>query len=207
MANVTAQDRKGRPIKRVHAEGYALLLEAANSGKTVKAILPQLEDLWSKSVGEIPYLTAFWNGKRMPVAIRCAYFHRMMPLVGERAVEFSRKELSPTGFGTLSKVGNSLYNDRMRRYHLAVRSAQTDLASARELLAKRPSKTTVKAMQDAEAALAECEKIKLVIEEPIGPRLGFDSVEQCIEFLRDQGAHSFGASKSTEVPEHLRYQQ
>ena len=210
MSNSTMQDTKGRKINRMYQELYGKLLAASNEGKKVSDILSEIEDLCAtKRSGNIPYIRGWHNGKERVLAIECKYFRALFPLIGKQAVEFSKKEDTYTGFATLSKPGSKLYNARMNDYKDKLALANEELIGARAVLnncqKQKEIQDALKAVQVAEQKVASCDDIKKEIRNPDKLWTGFTDLEQCIDYLVQYGADSFKASKSSEIPEHLRH--
>ena len=209
MSDINVKETKGRKINRMYTAIFTALQNAAHEGKTVKEIFPALEELCAtKRSGNIPYIRGWHNGKERILAIECKYFRALMPLIGKKATEFSQKADSYTGFGTLSKPGNKLYNARMNDYKDRLATANTELAAARGALGSCTNNKNIqdalKKVKECETAVEDCEKIKQEIRNPENLFAGYD-LEKCIEYLKQEGADSFKASKSSEIPEHLQH--
>lgn len=93
-------------IKKQYKDIVAIL--EANKDKKVSSVLEQILAIASASTtrAESTYLKDVNN---QVVAIFDYYFKRWMPLVGNLAVDFGKKENTQTGLNTMCKVGVSLW--------------------------------------------------------------------------------------------------
>lgn len=110
-------------LKKSLAGLFAILRE--NQERKVKSIMGDIEHFFyakSNSTGSsTPHEQATLkdaNGK--VVAIRCYYFKRWMPLVGDLAVEVGSKANSATGLNTMCKEGVNLWTKQNREAKLAM---------------------------------------------------------------------------------------
>lgn len=106
------------------------------------------------------------------VAIRCYYFKRWMPLVGDKAVEFGKKANTATGLNTMCKEGSSHWTKQQR---------EADAAN-KELISKVISKEITP--DDIPALQAKIEEDRKVI---VPTELGFATEEEAREYLAASG--------------------
>ena len=116
-------------IKKTMLDIHTIL--AANLTATVADVMPQLESLMStKSRGAAKgeaVRTSLRDEHGNVVAIRCYYFKRWMPLVGDAAVEFGKKEGTTTGFNSMCKEGNSHWTKQQREAKAATAQILVDV--------------------------------------------------------------------------------
>ena len=106
------------------------------------------------------------------VAIRCYYFKRFMPLIGELTVEFGGKANSATKLNSMCKDGVGCWTSQQR----ASKTAMSDLLVQVE-------KGTVKPQQISAAR----EEIAAAKDHIVETELGFSTRQECIDYLIDNG--------------------
>lgn len=157
-------------IKKVFQPIIALLEE--NKEQKVKSILAKVIEMSQvKQTRDRVSKTYIKDVNGKVVAIRDFYFGRWMPLVGDKAVEFNPKKDSPTGYGSLSKLGQAKF------------SAAKNLAmkEERELLNRLMNGEVLSAEQIKEARDAIQHKRENPVVDETTP--GFATIEEVIEYL------------------------
>jgi len=104
------------------------------------------------------------------VAIKDYYFKKWMPLVGPEAVEFGKKASAASGYSSMSKAGTSLWTKQQQEAKKAMTNILVEVEEG-----------TLEVGDIAERK-AEIEAERKVIQET---DLGFDSLEDCKEYLAD----------------------
>lgn len=94
-------------VKKAYTEIVALL--EANKDKKVSSILDQVIELASAKTNRAEGSTFIKDVQGNVVAIFDYYFKRWMPLVGDKAVEFGKKDKTATGLNTMCKEGVSIW--------------------------------------------------------------------------------------------------
>lgn len=94
-------------VKKVFAPVFEILNE--NQNVKVKDLMPQLEPLMTMKTARIAGASALMSGDKV-VGMRCLYYKRWMPVVGEHAVEFGIKKGTTTGLNSMSKEGLKLWS-------------------------------------------------------------------------------------------------
>jgi len=150
-------------------------LMSANLDLTVRELLPQLAAL-AKTKGGTPGSTpsslVISDAQGVAVAIRCYYFKRFMPLVGDLAVEFGKKANTATGLNTMCKDGVSNWTKQQGVARTAMSQLLEDVESGEVL----PSDiSTVR-----EEITAAKERIK-------STKLGFATRAEVLAYLVEQG--------------------
>ena len=149
----------------------------ANQDSTVADIMDQVVPLMSAKTGggaSTPRKskTIFRDALGNPVAIRCYYYGRWMPLVGDAAVEFGKKAGSNSGYNSMSKDGLSHWNKQNSEAKKALSQILVDI-EAGEL---DPSGITDRK--------AEIEANRKYVAET---DLGFETVDAVADYLEDEG--------------------
>lgn len=85
-----------------------------DSKAKVKDVIDQIIELAKAKVVGSGGLTYLKNTAGETVAIHDYYFKRWMPVVGDKAVEFGKKEKTGSGYNTMSKEGQNLWNKQLR---------------------------------------------------------------------------------------------
>lgn len=94
-------------VKKAYTEIVALL--EANKDKKVSSVLDQVIELASAKTNRAEGSTYVKDTQGNVVAILDYYFKRWLPLVGDKAVEFGKKDKTATGFNTMCKEGVSAW--------------------------------------------------------------------------------------------------
>lgn len=106
------------------------------------------------------------------VAVRCYYFKRWMPLVGDKAVEFGKKANTATGLNTMCKEGSSHWTKQQRDAEAANKALMT------KVISKEITPDDIPALQ---AQIEETRKLIVPTE------LGFATEEEVREYLSQTG--------------------
>lgn len=157
-------------IKKMYVELVELL--EANQDNKVKSILPDVIAMVSAKQARNVGSTFIKNSEGETVAIRCYYFQRWMPLVGDNAVEFGAKKSTATGYNTMCKDGVSHWtkqNNAAKKAH----DALLDRLEAGDLTTDQIP---------AEKARIEEERRQVVETE-----LGFAERDEVVAYLQEQG--------------------
>lgn len=157
-------------IKKMYVELVELL--EANQDKKVKSILPDVIAMVSAKQARNVGSTFIKNSEGETLAIRCYYFQRWMPLVGDNAVEFGAKKSTATGYNTMCKDGVSHWtkqNNSAKKAH----DALLDRLEAGDLTTDQIP---------AEKARIEEERRQVVDTE-----LGFAERDEVVAYLQEQG--------------------
>ncbi len=152
-------------IKKAFIEIIELL--EANENKKVKSVLEEVKRLASKSTSSNESVVIRNEAKEV-VAIKCYYFKRFMPIIGDSAVEFGNKASSATGLNSMCKAGNKLWTKQQR----VAKQAKDQLLP--DLFAEKITTVDIERLQE------EIEVARKVIEET---DLGFATKEECEEYL------------------------
>ena len=161
------------------------LLEA-NSDKKVKSIMDQIVELCSAKTsrsggGASSYIK---NEAGEVVAILDYYFKRWMPLIGDAAVEFGAKKNTATGLNTMSKEGVSNWTKQQR----VAKQANAELLT-------RVASGEIKPGDIAD----EQAKIEATRVTPVATELGFETREEVIAYLADNGVTVDGPAELAEA--------
>lgn len=160
-------------IKKAFTELHTLLATASKGKKIDPAIFDQAVVLMSakgsSGSGATTYLK---DASGKPVAQKCYYFQRWMPLVGDKAVEFGKKANTATGLNTMSKVGAKLWT---KQYNVAKKAKVEliDLVAAEKFAPK-----------DLNAAMAKIDEDRAAIAET---KDGFAKLEEVKAYLVKSG--------------------
>jgi len=120
------------------------------------------------------------------VAIRCYYFKRFMPLIGELTVEFGSKANSATKLNSMCKEGVGCWTSQQR----ASKTAMSDLLLQVEKGEVKP--------KDIAAAR---EAIVAAKDNIVDTELGFATREECIDYLVDnEDTINQGSDIAVETP-------
>lgn len=161
-------------IKKSMQEIYDIL--DANQTATVASVMPQLEALMStKSRGAAKgesVRTSLRDADGNVVAIRCYYFKRWMPLVGDEAVEFGTKTGTNTGLNSMCKEGVSHWTKQQRE--------------AKEATAQILADVEVGTL-DASDIAARREEIEAARQAIADTTLGFETLEEVQDYLDANG--------------------
>lgn len=106
------------------------------------------------------------------VAVRCYYFKRWMPLVGDKAVAFGKKANTATGLNTMSTEGSSHWTKQQREADTANKAIMS------KVISKEITPDDIPALQ------AQIEEARKVI---VPTELGFASEEEVREYLTANG--------------------
>lgn len=156
-------------IKKAYTEVHALLVSAKADKKIDENVFQKAVELMSaKRGGSSGETTAIRNDKGEVVAVRCFYYKRWMPVVGDKAVEFGVKKTTSTGLNTMCKAGSSLYTKQLSAYKKA-KEEMLDKVSSGEV---KPA--------DVKANLEKLEKDRHTIAKT---ELGFAKREDCEKYL------------------------
>lgn len=160
-------------IKKIFVPLITMLVE--NSDVKVSDILESAQFMASiKAKRSASGLFLTDTGKK-PVAIRCYYFERWMPLVGDKAVTFGIKKSTVTGFNTMCSIGANAWNAR----NTNIKKIQSDMMST---LADADKVNALKSVPDFVATQnALIEKTKAEIKPT---KLGFKDKEGVIAYLK-----------------------
>ena len=162
-------------IKKTLQPIYDVLVE--NSNRKVSSILEEFQHLFlAKTKGGegtgLAQKATLRDASGAVVAIRCYYFKRWMPLVGEAAVEVGTKANSSTGYNSMCKEGTNLWTKQNR----IAKQAQADLLAR---------------VESGEVAPHEIADAKELIEQErkaiADTELGFATEDEVIEYLVSQG--------------------
>ena len=164
-------------MKKTMVELWTVLTAAAEAGRKVQTVLDEIQPLFmtkGKSAGGNTNrsIATLRDGKGDVVAIRCYYFKKWMPLIGEHAVEFGAKASSATGFNSMCREGVNLWTKQQRDAKLAQEG----------LLAKIESGEL--APEDIKDAREAIDAERNTIEET---DLGFDELDAVRDYLVGQG--------------------
>ena len=107
-----------------------------------------------------------------PVAIKCLYYGRWMPLVGEGAVEFGVKTSTPTGKNAYSSAGLKQWNGQQ---------AESRKASVELLVRLKAKEITVDDLEDEEKKIEDA-RVNILPSEA-----GFATKEEVVQYLEDEG--------------------
>jgi hypothetical protein len=170
-------------IKKAYEPILAIL--EANPEAKIKTVLEQIRGLASAKATRNA-TTFLKNDKGEVVAIFDYYFKRWMPVVGPKAVEFGKKEKTPTGFNNMSKEGVSLWTKQLRE------AKQAEIA-----LLTRVTKGELKPTDIP----AEQEKIKAQREAVAETDKGFATQDDLMKYLKKEGHNvAVQAIETKEVP-------
>jgi len=106
------------------------------------------------------------------VAIKCLYFDRWMPLVGEEAVEFGVKNSTATGLNSYSAAGLKQWNGQQ---------AESRKSSVELLKRLKSKEITVDDLDDEETKI-EAARVAVIDSEA-----GFATKEEVMQYLEDEG--------------------
>lgn len=157
-------------IKKVY-QGIIEYLEK-NENQQVKNVLPHILELAEARKAGGAGSSFIKNEGGTVIAISCWYFKRWMALTGGKAVEFSPKAGTSTGFSTMCKEGSKAWTKQNNAY----KKGTADLWTAIESGSVKPTEIGAK-----KAAL---EKVKAVI---IPTELGFADRAGIDKYLKDAG--------------------
>lgn len=159
-------------IKKQYVDIVELLEQ--NKHKKISTILPAIIELASAKVSrEIGQM--FWkNTASEIVAVKCYYFKRYMPLVGELSVEFGPKKNTSTGLNTMSRIGSNFWSQRNTK----VKKLKAD-----KMTMLRAKAEAGESITSADFDESEIETLKSFIEPT---ELGFETEEQLFKYLKDQ---------------------
>lgn len=149
----------------------------ANNNRKVSSVLAEIEHLFiakskSAGTGASHEQATLKDADGKVVAIKCYYFKRWMPLLGERAVEVGTKANSNTGLNTMCKEGVNLWTKQNREAKQALNNLlaqveQGEISPAEIADAKAKIEQDRKRIQDTE--------------------LGFESLEEVTGYLANEG--------------------
>jgi hypothetical protein len=149
-------------VKKIFLPLIALL--EANSGKSVKAILPEVLELAaSKGAGGVA--TASHKVDGQVVAVRCSFFEKWFPV---SHVPFGNKEGSATGLNPMCKEGANLFSLMQREYKKG-KEAILDKVASGDL-----------APEKIESELKKLEKARTDRPEYSVEGMGWDTLEECL---------------------------
>lgn len=158
-----------KSIKKVFAPVYALLVAAAEEGKKVKSVLPELEALMAaKAGGGGGGATTFVKDDAGVVVAIFDYYHKKW--VDPRIVEFGAKAGTATGLNTMSKEGTSNWTKQERAYKKGKDALLTRVVAGELDQAQ------------LQIELAELEEARKVVVPLRGDYVGFDTAEEAIAF-------------------------
>lgn len=112
------------------------------------------------------------NAAGETVAIHDYYFKRWMPLVGNAAVEFGKKEKTGSGYNTMSKTGQNLWNKQLREAKNAEAGLLKEVAAGNIQPSDIPAKQ--KEIEDARKHIEVTED-------------GFATKAEVLAYLKDNG--------------------
>lgn len=107
------------PIKKSFAELVSYLED--NKNKKVDTLLPTIYELAApktrpaKSSGKNTSIS-LKDSDGTVLALKCWYFKRWMPIVGDDPVAFTPKKLASTGYNSMCKEGNNLWSRQRSQY-------------------------------------------------------------------------------------------
>lgn len=161
-------------IKKSMQEIYDIL--DANQTATVASVMSQLESVMSTKArgaakGE-SVRTSLRDADDNVVAIRCYYFKRWMPLVGDEAVDFGAKAGTNTGLNSMCKEGVSHWTKQQRVAKEATANILVDVEAG---------------TLDASDIAAAREEIEAARQEIADTTLGFESLAEVQAYLEDNG--------------------
>lgn len=170
-------------LKKSMVALYTILTENAN--RKVSSIMAEIEPFfYAKASGAgtgVPHEQAtLKDADGNVVAIRCYYFKRWMPLVGDLAVEVGSKANSATGLNTMCKEGVNLWTKQNR-----------DAKTALDNLLKRVEAGEVSptGISDEKAKIEEDRKHIAETDK------GFASLDEVIAYLTEAGV-AFNAEEA-----------
>ncbi len=142
----------------------------AHKSERVEDILEKVIDLASSNSNGLG--KAYIKDSDGPIAVKCGYFKRWMPLVGTRAVEFGIKKSSLSGLNSICKEGSSHWT----KQNSTAKNSMNDLLSNVE-----------NGSLAAENISAEREKIETARLKIEPTESGFETKEEVIEYLKMEG--------------------
>lgn len=164
-------------VKKAYAEIVAVL--EANKEQKVSKVLEQIIALASAKTVRTEGNTFVKDAQGNVVAILDYYFKRWMPLVGPAAVEFGKKDKTPTGLNTMCKAGVSAWT-----------SQQSAAKKASAQLLNQVANGEVKP-QEIAAKQAEIEAARKTIVFPVVDgktvELGFADMDALTKYLTKNG--------------------
>lgn len=144
--------------------------------KPLRQVLPEIEKfaLTSRTVKRKPRQTnAIRNTAGEVVAIKCEYFDRYMPLVGDLAVEFGVKTSHPSGYNPKCKEGLNIFNKKKKEYDNTMSSIAKNMPEDPAAFAQY--------LEDAKQIReeAEIERVTMPFTD-----LGFATLEELEDYLK-----------------------
>ena len=172
-----SEERAGEleKVKVIYRELLNFMLD--NKERKVKNILEAALGMTSAKKRVRTITTFIKDSEGSVVGVKDSYFDRWMPLVGEQAVVFGTKTGSSSGLNPMSKDGLSQW-------------------SKQQTIARKESLALIERIQldsDAEGFLAvedipaEKERIEAARTAVIDTDLGFETKEELVEYLEDEG--------------------
>ncbi|PIR06648.1 MAG: hypothetical protein COV55_02740 [Candidatus Komeilibacteria bacterium CG11_big_fil_rev_8_21_14_0_20_36_20] len=153
-------------------KAYQPIVDLLNSNKDAKVsdVIDQVVELVSakSSRGEVGG-NFIKDNDGNTIAIKCYYFKRWMPLVGESAVEFGTKVRTATGFNSMCKEGVSHWTKQQREAknanaELLNKVANGDIAPENILAEQAKIEETRKSIVDTDLGFASAEEINTYLE-------------------------------------------
>lgn len=143
-----------------------------NLQSVVQDIMPQIEKLMSASTPRAADREqAYISVDGACVAIKCGYFQRWMPLVGDAKVDFAPKSNTAHSYSLLSRIGQTNYSKQLSAYKKAEAKLIDDLQAGKVAI-------------DQIAEIREANrKAKEAVEETT---LGFGTREECVDYLKTE---------------------
>ena len=166
-------DNETVTVKKAYADVYLFLCK--NKERKVADVLDAAADLMRSHRRASSDDALIKNVAGDIVAIRCAFFARWMPLVGDNAVEFGAKKNGVGGlYNPMCRVGQNIYSKRRNDYIKSLNAFVVNVIKEGGSISSNDAAEYNKKLEAARDAKPET-------------KLGFAQEKDCIAYLTSQG--------------------